>query len=265
MDEYNRLLSKINEYLEMDDVIFDGEVISAYDLYKCVEDKFLELKKIVENKELIKKINSEYLSTFDKILSLFSRSLPELDKRCRKSHVEIDDDNCNISFYFGSGMIPYSRCLEIIKERRSGALYFGEFDELDDDKKFLEKYFEEIMDIFDVLEEFYDLNQKPLGGFYKSKSLREEHSFSDDFLKVTLRYDDYGRVSIGAEIEKDQDPNDIAKREWYGFEKLTDVIDGNLNLILKKVPIAVEDLNYTCKRIIGEKILKDDRKIYTKR
>lgn len=120
------------------------------------------------------------------------------------------------------------------------------------------------MNIFGVLEEFYDLNQKPLGGFYAGKSLREEHCFSDDFLRVTLRYDDYGRVSIGAEIEKEQDPNNIAKREWYGFEKLTDVIDDNLNLILKKVPIAVEDLNYACKRIIGEKMLVDNNKVYIK-
>ena len=51
MGEYERLVSKIEEYKEKEDIVETDEVISALDLYNIVNNRFAKLRDIVASKE----------------------------------------------------------------------------------------------------------------------------------------------------------------------------------------------------------------------
>ena len=59
MSEYQRLETKITSYLKRNNIKSTQNIISFYDLYKALENKFSELKEVQVNSKLIEKINQE--------------------------------------------------------------------------------------------------------------------------------------------------------------------------------------------------------------
>ena len=59
MTEYQRLETKIEKYLTRVDVKKTTSIVSVYDVYKALEDKFKELREIQLNSKLIEKINND--------------------------------------------------------------------------------------------------------------------------------------------------------------------------------------------------------------
>jgi len=245
MDEYTRLKNEIDAYLEMPDVELTDQQISAYDLYRIVNDKFKKLREINFNQKIIKDINRG--------LGLRRISAP-LKKEKGVSHLECNSvtlqcngEKSSIDFLFISPSNPSDIwrhvSLYICKEVDNDEIYFGSNTS---DKNFVAKYYDQISEMFITLEEFSKLYQGGVGSCGKDST----QVFSDDFIDVTFNYDTYGRTDISIDIKEGADPQGIYNRKWFQRQSLSDYVKENTNTILRKIPINIDELNYTTKTIV---------------
>ncbi len=245
MDEYTRLLNEINSYFELDDIHMTTECISAFDLYKILDEKFQQLRNVISAKALQDKINSDR-TVVRVIKKLFQRNEERfVESECDTICSSTKGNTAEILFSFeDSSRQSGCRYVHIYRDFESEEIYF---DRHFKDREFVMKYYDDIKEYFDILEEFDGLLGFNIGGFSDSRC---NQKFSDGFMKVKLVYDNRANVSIDISIIDTEDPDDIYNREWLNRKKIADVIDERKEEVLKKIPINISDLNVTCKTIV---------------
>ncbi len=244
MDEYTRLLTRLGEYLTMPDVEMTDDVISGYDLYRIVDDKLQQLRAIEFDSTFKDDINRDSIIT-RKIGRIFKRSAQIQGHKCNHERAEHDGKTGKITLSFDSPNSRFDEFLEINKDIDSDEIYFGSYKS---NREFVEKYYDRLMDIFSTLEEFQKLYQNSIGLNGGSKSL----VFSDSFLDMTFKYDTYGRIDIDLKISADEDRENMYHREWYKRKTLASFVTENRDEILKRIPINVSELDYTCQNIVKD-------------
>lgn len=79
MDEYTRLKTKLETYLEKPDIELSENEISMYDLHQIVDYKLTELRSIQINPQFQDEINKD-LTSSKKIRKLFHKKTPNFEK-----------------------------------------------------------------------------------------------------------------------------------------------------------------------------------------
>lgn len=245
MNEYQRLEQKLEGYLTRIDVKPNGNIISTYDLYKAISDKFKELRDIQVDNKLIEKINKDntIVTTKGKIFKetevVYTKILDNI-LATTKHHTS------KITFFYGIGTHPET--FTILKDFNDNDIYFSK--DTIPNKDFVTKYHDDIMYIFATLESFSELLNIDIG-ITENNDLKPI-ILSDGFLTLTIKYDSSGKVSTDITINSKEDKEGIYKRNWYTRKKLSEIVSENNDEILKKIPLNIKDLDIKYQNIINE-------------
>lgn len=248
MDEYTRLKIKIESYLDKPDVEMSENEISMYDLHQIVDSRLAELRSIQVDPKLKDEINKNLIGK--KIRKIFKKNKSSAGKICSCIMSSCDSQKSVITFGFEhSSSTIKNYFLKVYKDIDSDQIYFGEFYT---DKEFVEEYYDQISEYFRILEEFNSLYQSRVG----TSGQGAKQVFSDGFLDVSFSYDTLGRTCVLTTLNPKVDPEKIYLREWLKRKTLSDYIKENEETILRKIPININELNYTTKTIVEEHLSK---------
>jgi len=146
--------------------------------------------------------------------------------------------------------------MSVCKKVDSDKLYF-KYDYICSDsdikcfKDFVINYYNEICNIFSILESYnYELEI--------SSSEERTQILTDKFFDVKMIYDTYGRVNVELNINENEYGLKITQIEWSDIKSLKKIINNNMFLILKKIPVNVCELNNVYKKVIEEEFSKKE-------
>ncbi len=244
MSEYQRLESKLISYLSRDEVKRTDKVISFYDLYKLLDEKFEILRNVQLNNKLIDKINNDNTKK-NKNKDFIIRNLDNV-------LATTENNTSKITFFYGKGYNPET--FTILKDFDDNDIYFSS--NTSPNKDFITNYYEDIISIFKTLESYAKLTKGDIGINKENPNLKPM-VFTDGFLTISIIYGTYGQVNTDISISGKEDQNSIYKREWYTRKKLSDIVSENSDEILKKIPVNISDLNSSCKEILFSSISND--------
>jgi hypothetical protein len=242
MDKYTEILNKVKEYISDEDnpLVTEGK-ISLYDLYHLLNTEIKKLYKEQESMELLEKINQE--NTFVKKVGRFFRK-----KEIRESLIDFEsvlltyDEKSTGIVFFDSDREQF--CIE--KDLDSNELYIPYGKSTDLQKEILNNHYDEIVDILNSLQEYRDLT-----GISNNLSSRcVEQNFTDGFMSVCISYNYFGRVNVRVNINKKVDINDVSCREYVRRDKIQNILDENIPVILKKFVVDYDSLDSGCIKIL---------------
>lgn len=225
MEVYDILLKEINTNLNKADIENNNEQISLYELYERLNKKFELLRSVKAGESVF--TNKE----------LFKR------KNYKQIHF-IENNQCSEIWIYPTSDI-FQR-MTIAKDRDSDNIYLDTH--RDSQKtvinKFVKKYYDEIMKIFAILEEYYDLKSILKKNY--------EFKYKNYLFKIIIL--DNGKLDFDIEmIDNHNDKTnmkDIYKRNYYGKKQLLEIIKENKFELAKKVPIYIELLDEPLQEIV---------------
>ena len=249
MDNYDKAKKDIDELLLADDVVDEEDTVSAYSLYEMTKNRLSDLYGINNNKVLENKILSVYKKR--NIKSYFKG----LRSECRVIPSVVGN---NMEIMVKIGLDDYSY---LCKDIGDDHFYCSKFRSMVN-QDILDECILDFYVMFDVLEDYKNLIT------FEDKNGNSEHKSSDSFRFIvddkfegSIRYDDNGNVGYKLRI-KDLD-NYFEDKNWYGDrDNINDYLDKISPTLLKKIPLCVDTLNESFKRIYNEQ--KEKEKMYTK-
>lgn len=232
MDVYNDILNELNMILIGDDVAFDGNQISLYDLYSILDAYFEDLRNLYASK------------------ILFIHGEPFHIKAYKKCVFEIKKECTQLCIYFKDFLIDG---FKIIKERENDNVYVEKLGA--PEKKintFMKKHYDEIMQVFEILERYEEEND------YKMDSI----IYGNYRFILSLGYKGDIILNIVFEDNSNNINNmkEVFEREYYGKERLSDLVKNYKLEMAKKVPVAIENLPPAIRKIVE----KQNKKVKTK-
>lgn len=253
MEEYNKLMTKIKTYFEMEDIENTEDIISAYDLIQILTEKFQVLYDVIYSNTLKERIN-EVLLTEKKVGKIFKKII-KIQKRKVEyllTHFEKGKATLSINILEDRFDGRYGYHTWICKDLDSDQLYYTY--RSPENENVVNEFLSDIERNLYIIEEFYKLIRLTDPSINKVPDYDAKFSqvFSDGFLKIAVTYDTYGKVKYQFSIDEQEDPNELFKREWLNLECIKDYVNNNAESLLKKIPVNVSELNETSKEIIRE-------------
>ena len=252
MDNYDKAKSMISDALALDDVVDNDEVISAYTLYNMVNDRFNDLRSIQNDEELNNKITSLYRK----------RSIKDFFKS-KKYQLHPNFSGKKMEIRISNGINKESEYL--CKDVGENHFYCDKYNTMIGND-IINGCIVEIYNIFDILEEYFDLlcvvDNK--GDVYCNYN--DIYSFIvDDYFDCYIKYDYNGNVNHSIRIKGLDYYFD--NRNWYGDknnskDNINKYLDDISPILLKKFPISVATLHDVFKKIYDENNIK--QKVYSK-
>ena len=246
MSEYQRLETKITSYLKRNNIKSTQNIISFYDLYKALENKFSELKEVQVNSKLIEKINKDN-TIVKRTGKIFKETEVIYTKILDNILATTSNNTSKITFFYGVGSHPET--FTILKDFDDNDIYFDK--DTTPNKPFITKYYDDIMFIFHTLESFSEIMKIDIGLTSENDKLKPI-VFTDGFLTLKINYDVYGNVNTNISINSKEDTTGIYQREWFTRKKLSELVSENNDEILKKIPINVKDLDVKYQDLVTE-------------
>ena len=244
MDKYDLLKQKIESYLEMPDFIDNEYQISASSLYEMLKKRF----SLLSDKTIINNIKADIKKKYKtpKKFGLFKT------KEETEFHTSVEySANLKRSIL---NIWQYRMCnFSVIKDCDSNEIYFENALGCNIDSEIVRRHYDEIMELFSLCEYFTTL----LGGSIRQRNSENNPNFkpqifSDGFLNVTITYSDRGEVSTEITISKDADPDNVCARIWLNRKTLNEILKENKDIIIKKIPIDIDELNCVSRQIYDE-------------
>ncbi len=249
MDEYTRLKTTLESYLDMPDVEITNQEISIYTLQQILTNKLEELRKIQFDSNFQDEINNSY-TVIQKVGRIFKKKVSICERPCNRVMATCDGKKSHITFSFICKESRFgTEYLTICKDIDSDEIYFENYKT---DKDFVVKHYDRINEYFTTLEHFSMLYQGGVGGSGKSI----EQTLGDDFLDIKIICDTYGRIDTTTKINSSIDKENMFTREWLKRQRLKDFYMEHEEAILRKIPVPIESLNYTFKTIVADALSK---------
>ena len=254
MDKYDMLKEKIDSYFEMPDFISNEYEISAYKLYNMVKNRF----SLLSDNSLLDKIKNEINKEYKPSIFNLFKDKNELHSQCSNIYYLANLKSSAIAIDFR--LLNYKdickkwRTISVLKDRDSNELYFGKYSETGEyAKNLVLKYYDEFMEIFNLCEYFTSLVDGAIreGESEKNPNFKKQ-IFSDGFLNIELSYNEYGNVSTYISINSKSDPENVSARTYLNRQSLNEYLNNNKDILLRKIPIDIDDLNKVCRQIYDE-------------
>ena len=245
MSKYTEILEKVQEYLQDDNnpEVKEGS-ITLYELYSVLEKTIEELYKEKESEELLQEVNKEN-TIIKKIGRIFKKEVVEYLNKYKSVLLMYDENETRIAFL---GDFRSREGFDIYKDNESDELYtkYGTFTK--EEKEFVDKHHDEIVDILKSLQEYRDLT-----GINRSYSPYDKitQKISDGFIEATITYNYFGRLKMEMNVKETIDPERVSGRSYFNQDRIQDVIDDNKRKISKKIVIDEETLDESCKKLLN--------------
>lgn len=238
MEKYDIILKEIYDYLSYPDVIYNNDVISAYDLVVIMNNAYKKYGVFYEDEELKRRLNKLYPS----ICKMKGNIIQEVKFIGGK-----DKSKVKIVRNFSDGrgdLVTY-----LCKDNEEFTIYI-EGEEIE----------EEIIEEFRC--EFYSLFESNLESLVVPVSFPTE-VVSDGVLTVSISYDEFKGASTHVTVNSDK--NGIVERKYLGRESLREILNKCQIKVLKKMPVDVSKLSegtreYVSKCIGNPEVIRKLRK-----
>ena len=243
MSKYKEILEKVQSYLQEDNTRVNNGEISLFDLYGIVDETVKEVYKRKEGDELLATVNKEN-SIINKVGRFFKKK--EICDRYSSLLFQLDNKDVSICFF---DRLRGGSSFDVYKDSESGELYTEGYKQ-SFAKEILEKHYDEIYAILTGLEEF-----RKLTGISKSYGHEQviTQVIDDGFMNVNLKVNYYGHIYLSIGVSKTADPDEVAKRNYYGKEQIQNIINNNGMIIAKNIPIDENELTLEYKKILNRK------------
>ena len=242
MREYEKLVSKIEEYKKKEDIVESDEVISALDLCNIVNDRFAKLRSIENGEVLRRKINKD-----NNDLVKFSRKIRKvhtlLNYECDRVVPIVGNNGLQITFYFANSTFEIS----IGKNIGENEIYYILKNEKDD--LLVNRYYDDIMNIFNILEEYYELFLISQCGLKYRDELKASYDIFDLEIAYYIDGDVYCQISLNKDVDKDR----ISEREYINKPSIRNILGQKSKQLLNKIPIQKSSLPPMLKKILEER------------
>lgn len=249
MDEYTKLKTTLEAYLDMPDVEVTHHEISIYTLQQILNSKLEELRKIQFDSDFKDEINNSY-TVIQKVGRIFKKKVSICERPCTNVMASCDGKKSHITFAFTCKENRFgTEYLTICKDVDSEEIYFENHKA---DKDFVVKHYDRINECFTTLEHFSMLYQGGIGGSGKSI----EQTLGDNFFDIKIICDTYGRIDTTTKISSSVDKENMFTREWLKRQTLKEFYTEHEEEILRKIPVTIECLNYTFKTIVTDALSK---------
>lgn len=241
MDEYNRLLERLNSFLSYEEVINNGEVISAYDYINLLRKEYNKSKKVSISEDLVSRIDRGY--------ELIQKRKNRKEKYIREiEYIE------SIEVFTGTKI---SR-IRIVTSL--GETYICRYNDTKEiymtghklNDEFISKYLKEFNKLFDASEEYLKSHKDELDDVYNGVVCS---SHSDGTINIDIIYD--SEEGVHHKITLNDDMEDALNKEWLLHKSLNTIINENEDKILKRIPVVIKDLPP-----LGQKVTERYTKAY---
>lgn len=250
MDEYTKLKTKIESYLNMPEVELTQEIVSVYMLNKILNHGLERLRNVKLGDSLKDEVNRGR-TIVEKVGRVFKKK-----GICSHVMTSCDEKTARITFCF---ITPESRTgskyLKVYRDVNSDQIYF---DRHGSDKSFVEKHYDSINEYFDILEEYNALYTSGIDG----KDINQ--IFTDGFFIIDIICTTFGKVEMITTLNEEIDKERIFTREWFQRQTLQDFYHEHEDEILKRIPINISGLNYTMQTLVRDAASKQNIPILVK-
>ena len=226
MDAYDMIKTSIDNNLSKENIESNESVISVYDLYKILDKKFEKLRSVTQNKSLF--TSKELFGIKSYYETHVYRSSSTLSILVLKDKNYFDGNKFYINKDLGSDsdkiyLSGYSRKVEKFVNN------------------FVKKYYDEIVEVFSILEMYHDLI---------FQCLYSEHSGSDFKFDIVISFD--GQVDLKVSVNTNVDLGNYVYREFFNKESIDDMLTKSKYELAKKTPIKMNSLKEPFKQIVTE-------------
>jgi len=225
MDAYNKLLNEINIILNEEDVEFNDNQISLYDLYNIVNSHFEDLRDLYSSK------------------ILFIHNEPFHIKAYKKYVFTIRKECLELSIYFQEFLTEGFR---ISKDRESNNIYINKLGA--PEKKinnFMKKHYDEIMSVFQMLEKYEENKNYEMNDFSHKNYSFKLFTFYDGDVTLNIFFND--------NYNNRNNMKEVFNRQYYGKDKLSDLVQNYKFEMAKKVPVTIDTLPPAIIKMIEKK------------
>lgn len=222
MEEYNRILQEIHDYLSYPDVIYNNEVLSANDLVVIMNNAYKKCGVFYDDDELKKRLNFMYPIIYRRI---YKKKINSDVIRDIKVIGGVNVSKIRIVRNFSDGcgdLVTY-----ICKDNDSGALF------IEGDP--IEEY---IIDRYrnDFIESF---SKVPTDVIVPVSFPTEV--VSDGVITVTISYDEFKGAITHVTINSDK--TGVVDRKYFGHTSIREFLDSQEVKVLRKMPVKISELN----------------------
>lgn len=226
MDEYNRLLGRLNSFLSYEEVINNEEVISAYDYINLLRKEYNKSKKVSVSEELVSRIDRGY-------------------ELIQKRHNRKEKYTKEVEYIESIEVFTGSKVSRIRVVTSSGETYICRYNDTKEifmtghklNQEFISKYLKELNRLFDASETYLQCHKDEFTDSY-SGVVHSNHS--DGTVSVDIIYD--SEEGVHYDIKLEGDTEDTLNKEWLIRKSLKDIVNENEKGILKRIPVNVRNL-----------------------
>lgn len=227
MDSYNKILNQIKNDLKKEDVISNENIINLYDFYNIIYMKLKKLTDITNEEKIF--INKGFFNN-----NFHKRVLFNIDSKKMTIRVVAFDDR---------------QSFDICKEYNIGKLNF--FPQTEQNKKyinkFMKKYYNEIINIFSVIEEYSSI----LLALPNTLQISDKNGIYG----LNLRFCNLGKIDIICFF------NNADELNYYNKDYIINLIDESKFELAKKIKININELDDVFKNIINEYFVNKSKKV----
>ena len=155
----------------------------------------------------------------------------------------ICNNGLQITFYFANSNLKIS----IGKNVGENEIYYILKNEKDD--LLVNRYYDDIMNIFSVLEEYYELFLISQGGLKYRDELKASYDIFDLEIAYYIDGDVYCQISLNKDVDKDR----ISEKEYINKPSIRNILGQKSNQLLSKIPIQKSSLPPMFKQILEER------------
>lgn len=106
------------------------------------------------------------------------------------------------------------------------------------DNLLINKYYDDIMNIFSVLEEYHELFLISQGGLKYRDELKASYDIFDLEIAYYIDGDVYCQISLNKDVDKDR----ISEKEYINKPSIRNILGQKNNQLLNKIPIQKSSL-----------------------
>lgn len=240
MEQYELIKTEIDKILNSNEVTYDGTYISAYELKNIISDELKNLYQIFDNEtNIVKSINKKNL-----ISKLFNtQNLPKLDYICfetkEKGHQEMD-------FVFKERN-NYTKVIRINKMPKNDNLFFNYDKITEKERNFVMKNIIYIINTFNIIEYYYENFEINIAPNYIKSDINQDFEYS--ILNISYKFQNSPKIIISL---SNKELNKTFNTDWLSRENLKNYTYKNINELLKRIPIKVEELNNSYQKIVNK-------------
>lgn len=246
MKKYVELKNNIVKKMYQVEIKSDEDIVSAYDVVKNLEVDLHELKKVQKYKNKIESLENSINVIEYMIMKIKHQRLEGIDNISLSLESKNGLSSVMVSYHINLNEIVN---INICKDKND-LIYFDMDESVDTrylhhTRKILVKYDNEFKQIFSLLSKYstkYDCDI-----FNESFTLEKDRLLiqhvTDEVFNIDIYVGPNFDIDCKFSIDREKDPDSMFSKDINNYINLNDMVNNNLEYILKRISISRDDLN----------------------